>query len=55
MFKHEDKEFEYIVNLLAQQRDYAMGQAAVLYKENVALKAQVEALTKTEPKDGDAI
>ena len=55
MFKHEDKEFEYIVNLLAQQRDYAMGQAAVLYKENVALKAQVEALTKTEPQDGDAI
>lgn len=54
MFKHEDKEFEYIVNLLAQQRDYAMGQAAVLYKENVALKAQVEALTKTEPKNDDA-
>lgn len=54
MFKHEDKEFEYIVHLLSQQRDFAMGQAAVLYKENAALKAQVEALTKTEPENDDA-
>lgn len=55
MFKHEDKEFEYIVHLLSQQRDFAMGQAAVLYKENAALKAQVEALTKTEPENDDAV
>ena len=55
MFKHEDKEFEYIVHLLSQQRDFAMGQAAVLYKENAALKAQVEALTKTEPENDNAI
>ena len=54
MFKHEDKEFEYIVHLLSQQRDFAMGQAAVLYKENAALKAQVEALTKTESENDDA-
>lgn len=54
MFTHQDKEFEYIVNLLVQQRDYAMGQAAVLYKENAALKAQLAELTKLEQQNGDA-
>ena len=42
MFKHEDKEFEYIVHLLSQQRDFAMGQAAALYRELMELKSQLE-------------
>ena len=57
MFTHNDKEFEYLVNLLEQQRDQSMGQAAALYKENSMLKAKLAELTKSEPEpqDGDAI
>ena len=55
MFTHSDKEFEHIVRQLEQQRDYAMGQAAALYKELMALKAQKAEEKKPEPQDGDAI
>lgn len=48
MFKHDDKEFEFVVNLLAQQRDHAMGQAAVLYKENAILKLRLAELAPEE-------
>lgn len=51
MITHSDKEFEFLVNLLVQQRDHAMGQAAALYKENVALKTQMKELSNQESKD----
>ena len=55
MFTHSDKEFEFIVRQLEQQRDYAMGQAAALYKELNTLKAQLAETPKPEPQDGNAI
>ena len=55
MFTHADKEFEHLVRQLEQQRDYAMGQAAALYKELMALKTQKAEEKKPEPQDGNAI
>lgn len=57
MITHEDKEFEYLVNTIGQQRDFAMGQAAALYKENVALKAQLAEMKKetSEPNHDNAV
>lgn len=51
MFTHSDKEFEHLVRQLEQQRDYAMGQAAALYKELMTLKAQMAEAQKPEPQD----
>jgi hypothetical protein len=51
MFTHDDKEFEYLVNLLVQQRDFAMGQAAALFKENAELKAQLAELNGTKQEE----
>lgn len=42
MFTHADKEFEHLVRQLEQQRDFAMGQAAALYRELMELKSQLE-------------
>lgn len=51
MINHEDPEVGVIVRLLEQQRDYAMGTAAALAKENAQLKAQVESLLKDKIED----
>ena len=42
MITHPDPEIEFLVHMLAGQRDVAMGQAATLFKENKSLKAFAE-------------
>lgn len=47
-----------MLGLLEGQRDYAMGTAAALAKENAELKARIavfEALAPKEPENKDAI
>jgi len=38
MLKHPDPEVQLLVEMLEQQRDQAMAQAAALYRENQELK-----------------
>ena len=51
MITHPDPEIEFLVLMLAGQRDVAMGQAATLFKENKFLKEQVEELKARLPAD----
>ena len=51
MITHHDPEIEFLVHMLAGQRDLAMGQAAKLFKENKSLKEQVEQLKAMLPAD----
>ena len=53
MLTHNDAEVQLILNLVEGQRDYAMGVAASLAKENAELKARIAELTKLqESEDG---
>jgi len=59
MLNHKDPDVQIMLALLEGQRDYAMGTAATLAKENAELKARIsviEALLpkETENQDGDA-
>jgi len=51
MLKHKDPEVQLMLGLLEGQRDYAMGTAAVLAKENAELKARITALEALLPKE----
>lgn len=58
MLNHKDPDVQIMLALLEGQRDYAMGTAATLAKENAELKARIsviEALLpkETENQDGD--
>ena len=58
MLNHKDPDVQIMLALLEGQRDYAMGTAATLAKENAELKARIsviEALLpkETENKDGN--
>ena len=58
MLSHKDPDVQIMLALLEGQRDYAMGTAATLAKENAELKARIsviEALLpkETENQDGD--
>ena len=50
MLKHKDPEVQLMLGLLEGQRDYAMGTAAVLAKENAELKDRIVALEALLPK-----
>ena len=53
MLTHKDPEVQMILGLVEGQRDYAMGIAASLAKENAELKARIAELTESkEPKNG---
>jgi hypothetical protein len=53
MLTHKDPEVQTILGLVEGQRDYAMGIAASLAKENAELKARIAELTKSqEPENG---
>jgi hypothetical protein len=41
MLNHRDPEIQLMLGLLEGQRDYAMGTAATLAKENAELKARI--------------
>jgi hypothetical protein len=49
MLTHEDPEVATIVALLEAQRDYAMGHAAKLAKENAELIAKISGLEASKP------
>ena len=58
MLNHKDPEVRVMLGLLEGQRDYAMGTAASLAKENAELKARILELEALLPKpmenqDGD--
>jgi hypothetical protein len=55
MFTHSDKEFEHLVRQLEQQRDYAMGQAAALYKDLQTLKSKMAETQQSENQNDNAI
>ena len=60
MLNHKDPEVGLMLGLLEGQRDYAMGVASSLAKENAELKARVAELEKllpkeTESKNGNAV
>ncbi len=60
MLNHKDPDVQIMLALLEGQRDYAMGTAATLAKENAELKARIsviEALLpkETESQNGNAI
>jgi hypothetical protein len=42
MLKHPDPEIQLLVEMLESQRDNAMAQAAVLFRENTELKQKLE-------------
>ena len=53
MLNHKDPDVQIMLALLEGQRDYAMGTAATLAKENAELKARIAELTKSqEPENG---
>ena len=51
MLKHKDPEVQLMLGLLEGQRDYAMGTAAVLAKENAELKDRIVMLEALLPKE----
>jgi hypothetical protein len=51
MLNHKDPEVQTMLGLLEGQRDYAMGTAAVLAKENAELKARIALIEALLPKD----
>lgn len=58
MLNHKDPEVGLMLGLLEGQRDYAMGTAAALAKENAQLKeriSELEALLPQETENKDAI
>jgi hypothetical protein len=57
MLTHKDPEVQVMLGLLENQRDYLMGIAAALAKENAELKARIIKLEVAEPEnqDGNAI
>ena len=58
MLNHKDPDVQIMLALLEGQRDYAMGTAATLAKENAELKARIsviEALLPKETESKDAI
>lgn len=58
MLNHKDPDVQIMLALLEGQRDYAMGTAATLAKENAELKARIsviEALLPKETENKDAI
>jgi hypothetical protein len=54
MLTHKDSEVQVMLGLLEGQRDYAMGTAAALAKENAELKARiVELEAATQPNQSE--
>lgn len=48
MLKHPNPEIQILVEMLEQQRDSAMAQAAALHRENQELKAEIDKLKPQE-------
>ena len=51
MLTHKDPDVQAMLGLLEGQRDYAMGTAAVLTKENAELKARIALIEALLPKE----
>jgi hypothetical protein len=53
MLTHKDPEVQVMLGLLEHQRDYLMGIAAALAKENAELKARITKLEVAEPENSN--
>lgn len=51
MLNHKDPDVQIMLALLEGQRDYAMGTAATLAKENAELKARISVIEALLPKE----
>ena len=54
MLNHKDPEVGLMLALLEGQRDYAMGTAATLAKENAELKARISVIEALLPKETES-
>lgn len=54
MLNHKDPDVQMMIALLEGQRDYAMGTAATLAKENAELKARISVIEALLPKETES-
>lgn len=54
MLNHKDPDVQIMLALLEGQRDYAMGTAATLAKENAELKARISVIEALLPKETES-
>jgi hypothetical protein len=50
MLKHKDPEVQYIIDFLESQRDYAVSQAAVHFRDKIELVNKIKELEQTVSK-----
>lgn len=55
MLTHKEPDVQMILGLVEGQRDYAMGVAAGLAKENAELKARIAELTKLQESENGTV